>query len=638
MRIGIVTGMERGIAIAVAVLGCTVVGRAAEMRLTGPFGDRLDRMIQRHVETTDAELLADVFAGRTRENWWQTEFWGKYMHAAVPFARRTGSAKLRANIDAGVARVLAAQEPNGYIGNYDENANRAGGWDIWGMKYTLMGLMHHYDGTGDGRSLGAARRLCDYLIGEVGPKGRHAGPLYKKSGWGGLPSCSVLEPVVWLYRRTREPRYLQFAEEIVCQACTDPEGPRLLTQAKVPVADRRLASAPKQWTPKNWHQVRDLTKAYEMMSCYQGLVEYAEVSDRREFLDAAIQTAESIVRDEINLAGGAAAREIWYRGAQHQARHFAWQQETCVTTTWMRFCEKLLSVTDDPLWADQMERTFYNAYLAALNQAGDHFASYTPLSGYRSLGHWHCGMHTDCCNANGPRGYLSMLNGFVSATGDVFTINFYMSGNARARLTGSEGEAHFELHTFYPKLDTVKLWYRSRETRKFALRLRIPAFSIRTEVRINGKPIGEDVKAGRYLELRRAWQAGDKVELVFDMPVKMHRLGDYVAFTRGPVCLARDTRFGDDAIDDDVRVDLVTSDVLKEFKLVRPPTTDMFMALSVALPCGCHAENPDAGALPTTVHFTDFASAGNAWQPDNRYQVWLPIVVDIRDVPAIVGD
>ena len=621
----------------VALGALAVVGMAgadsAEMRLTGPFGDRLDCMIRNHVEATDAKLLADVFSGRAKEPWWQTEFWGKYMHSAVPFWKYTGSAKLKANIDAGVSRVLASQEGCGYIGNYLEDVRCARGWDVWGMKYTMLGLLHHYDGTGDARSLEAAKRLCDFLIGELGPGGRKNVPLFKTGSWGGLASCSVLETVVWLYNRTNEKRYMDFADYIVRQACSEPDGPQLLAQAGVPVADRRLASAPKEWTPRNWHQMRDLTKAYEMMSCYQGLLEYYEATGKGEYLDAAVKTAESIVATEINLAGGAAARELWYHGREQQVRHFSWQQETCVTITWMRLCAKLLAVTGDPKWADQMERTFYNAYLAALNINCDHFASYTPLAGYKGLGHWHCGMHTDCCNANGPRGYLSMLNAFVSATGDVFTVNFYMSGNARAKLSGGENDAHFEMHTFYPKLDTVNLWYRSRGERTFTLRLRIPAFSSRTSVKVNGKPADMPVAAGSYLDLRRKWSAGDKVELVFDMPVEMHRNGDYVAFTRGPICLARDTRFGDDAIDDDVRAGQITPDVFKSFALVRPPTTDMFMAMSAALPCGCHVENPDAGALPSTVHFTDFASAGNSWQPRDRYQVWLPTLVDIKDEP-----
>ena len=619
---------------AVAAIAFALAGRA-EMTVTGPFGDRLDRMIRNHVEATDAKFLAEIFHGRSKPGWWQTEFWGKYMHSAVPFWKRTGSASLKANIDAGIASVLAAQEADGYIGDYAPDRRCGDGWDVWGMKYTLLGLLHYYDGTGDVKSLDAAKRLCDYLIGRFGVGGSSPKPLVKTGSWGGLPSGSLLEPVVWLYVRTQDKRYLDFATEIVRQVGEDPDGPRLIAQADVPVADRRLASAPKNPRGRDaWYYIRQLTKAYEMMSCYQGLLEYYEATGRRDCLDASVKAAESIVKDEINLAGGAAARELWCHGARQQYRHFAWQQETCVITTWMRLCEKLLAVTGDPKWADQMEKTFYNAYLGALNRQGDRFASYTPLAGYRSDGHHHCELHTDCCNSNGPRGYLSVLNQCLTSTGDVITVNFYLSGNARVALDGVPGDVRLQMYTLYPKSDTVRFEYRSREASAFALRLRVPAYSARTAVKVNDRPVETPVTAGAYLTLRRTWQPADRVEIVFDMPVEMHRLGDYVAFTRGPVCLARDTRFGDGALDEDVAVGLVTPEVLKSFRTVRPPTTDMFMAVAAPLPCGCHAENPDAGDLPATVHFTDFASAGNSWQPCDRYQVWLPAVLDIRNEPA----
>ncbi len=41
--------------------------------------------------------------------------------------------------------MLASQEPSGYIGNYPDSLRCGEGWDVWGMKYTLMGLLHYYD-------------------------------------------------------------------------------------------------------------------------------------------------------------------------------------------------------------------------------------------------------------------------------------------------------------------------------------------------------------------------------------------------------------------------------------------------------------------------------------------------------------
>ena len=615
---------------AMVCLACTgiVCAAGAEVKLTGPFGERLDRLVRNHVTATDTKLLTDVFHERTKETWWQTEFWGKYMHAAVPLWKYSGSAALKAKLDEGLANLLAAQEPCGYLGNYPEPARyRSAGWDVWGAKYTLMGLLHYSDGTGDAKALEAAKRLCDYLIGEVGPNGRRGLPLRYTGCYGGLPSGSVLEPVVWLYTRTKEPRYLDFATCIVSELCDYEDGPQLVKQASVPVADRRFAKVTDR---RKWRPEVQLTKAYEFMSCYQGLIEYAEVTGKREYLDAAVKSAESIVATEVNLAGGAAAGEHWFRGADQQYRHISCQQETCVVTTWMRLCEKLLAVTGDPKWGDQLEKTFYNIYLGAMTRNADAFAAYTPLMGDRSLGHHHCKMHTDCCNANGPRGYLTVLNQFLTAKGDAATLNFYMSGHAKAKL-GDGGEVKFQLYTLYPKTDVAELWYRSRETRTFTLRLRIPAYSAKTVVKVNGEPVKDEVSAGGYFELRREWHETDKVEVRFDMPVVMHRLHDYVAFTRGPVCLARDTRFGDGALDEEIRANLVTAADLAAARVVRPPTTDMFMAVAIVLPSGYHTENPDAGVYPQTIHFTDYASAGNTWQPTDRYRVWLPELIPGRN-------
>lgn len=50
----------------------------------------------------------------------------------------------KANVERGVERVLESQEPCGYIGNYPNDLRFGEGWDVWGMKYTMMGLLHYY--------------------------------------------------------------------------------------------------------------------------------------------------------------------------------------------------------------------------------------------------------------------------------------------------------------------------------------------------------------------------------------------------------------------------------------------------------------------------------------------------------------
>ena len=375
-----------------------------DIRLDGYVGGRLRSCFENHVVKTDGVYLTDPYRWRTEKAYWQTEFWGKYMHAAAPFARApfarmTGDKRLAANIEAAVANLLPSQLPDGYLGNYCEEARCGRGWDVWGCKYTMLGLLFHYDLTGSKASLDAAARLCDYLRGVFGPGKKD---IVLSGQYKGMPSCSVLEPVVWLYKRTKHPEHLAFAKYIVSQMDEHPDGPHLIRDAGVPVAARTADAKP------GYEGQNPGLKAYEMMSCYQGLLEYYEVTGDRRCLDAAVKTAESIVATEVNICGGSTCVEHWYTGALRQNRPYMRQQETCVLTTWMRLCEKLLTLTGESRWADELEKTFYNAYLGALHPDGSKFATYSPLCGFRSFGQYHCKMHTNCCNANGPRGFVAV--------------------------------------------------------------------------------------------------------------------------------------------------------------------------------------------------------------------------------------
>ena len=248
-----------------------------ETKLKGYLGERLDKMIEGHVIGRDVDYITACFKEKTEtKGWWQTEFWGKYMHAAVPYICYTGSEKLAGNVKRGLETVLASQEPCGYIGNYVDELRCGEGWDVWGMKYTMMGLIHYADsveGEEKARTLDACRRLCDYVIGEIGPGGRRGRELWQTGNWSGYASSSILEPVMWLYNRTRERRYLDFAAFIV-KGMTEPaQGPRLLDKALdgVSVADR---NDPGYRRDGAWEYVCKYrrSKAYEMMSCYQGLL------------------------------------------------------------------------------------------------------------------------------------------------------------------------------------------------------------------------------------------------------------------------------------------------------------------------------------------------------------------------------
>lgn len=637
------------------------ISNIGDVALKGPLGHRLDLMIRNHVASTDVDYITAPFLAKTETNrWWQTEFWGKWMHSAVPLLAYRPDLDLLAKVRRGVARILASQESDGYIGNYPDALRCGEGWDVWGVKYTLMGLLHYHDlvkrlesgiapegaatpgadAPSADEALGAARRLCAWLARELGPGGRRGLELWQTGNWCGYASSSVLEPVVWLYRRTGDRATFDFASSIVKGLSVPESGPRLVDLALegVHVADRNghgnVAETDGAYVMKH-----NRWKAYEMMSCYQGMLDYAETAEAEglptavppeRLRAAAIAAARDIAAEEVNLAGGCASSEAWFHGARKQHLAYTRLQETCVTTTWMRLCEKLLDVTDDPFWADQIERTFHNAYLAAMKRDGSEFAGYTPLSGSRWHGQNHCYMHTDCCNANGPRGFLSYLRKFLAARGDVATLNFYASAIASATL-GDGRKVEFDCYSLYPRSGSARLVCRSSGA--FALRLRIPAHCASAKVSANGVTLG-GARPGSYFEVRREWNPGDIVEVEFDMPILAHVYAHHAAFTRGPLLLARDSRFNDGDLSEPFRPGALTdgSDCSSMFAPAVPPSDDFAACWSASLPLGAHAENPD-GALPAPVLFCDYASAGDAWRRDNYYRTWFPVELQPSEEP-----
>ena len=71
---------------------CDSLDNIGEVRLKGPLGDCLDRMVANHVAGTDPDYITAPFMEKTEtKGWWQTEFWGKWMHSAVPYLRYVGN-------------------------------------------------------------------------------------------------------------------------------------------------------------------------------------------------------------------------------------------------------------------------------------------------------------------------------------------------------------------------------------------------------------------------------------------------------------------------------------------------------------------------------------------------------------------
>lgn len=589
---------------------------ANRISLKGHIGERLDACIAHNVIDQDVDHLIAPFKQKTETERWQSEFLGKWMLGACKAYQYKKDAGLLKKISYAAQELMKTQLPNGYIGNYSEAAQLAQ-WDVWGRKYSLLALQAYYEISGDPKVIPACKKLADHLLKQVGPG---AADIIHIGNYKGMAAGSILEPIMFLYKHTGEARYLDFAKYIVGRWETT-EGPQLIGHAisGIPVA-KRFWPFPKA---KEW--ALGGHKSYEMMSCYVGLLELYKVTGNATYLSAVEMTAEDIMRNEMNIAGGASSTECWFDGARHQATPAFLSMETCVTFTWMQLCERLLDITGKVKYADQIENTAYNALQAAAKQHTMMFASYVPLEGFRRDGERQCGMDINCCKANGPRAF-TLLPGFAfHAAANRLTVNLYTE--SEAQLVVGSNIVSLAMQTGYPVTENISLTVNPEKESEFELALRIPAWSKKNSVSINGEPVQATLLPGAYLVLNRKWKKGDRVVLNLDLRGRMVMLGHHMALLRGPVVLARDSRFKDGFVDETIAIE---HDKDYYVPLIAMPEKPGFAWMAFTVNALTSIYNGDKESF-RKVHFTDFGSAGNSWDEHERYKIWLTKTIETAD-------
>ena len=585
------------------------VQKVGLVSMKGYVGQRYDDCLNRRVKPENLDTLISVYRNQDEEsNMWGSEFWGKWVQGAIGMYHFTHDTELKEIIQQAEDQLMECQLKNGYIGDYDEK-HQLKGWDVWGRKYTLLGLIKWYWETGDKNALKSATRLLDYTMTQVGP-GKKS--ILDCGEYVGMPPSSILEPTMFMYQITKQERYLDFAKYIA-EELNKPDGPQLITNANVPVALRRPLKPGDAWYGKKNGQ-----KAYEMMSCYVGLLELFRVTGDPDLLKSAEITWQHIVDEEINVCGSGASHECWYGGRALQTRVSALTMETCVTFTWMQFCERLLEFTGDPKYVDQIERTMYNALMASMKADGSQIVKYTPLEGYRQEGEHQCHIPINCCNANGPRAFAMIPRVMyrLPSKGRV-DVNLFIPSQATIEMGGQSIALSQE--TEYPLNGNVQITVNPQREASFTIGLRIPAWSQKTAVEVNGQKV-EGVRAGQYCLIERTWKAGDKISLTTDIKARLIEMNDMQAIERGPVVLARDTRFRDGYIDEACLIPTHDGNIVDLEPISAPK--DMWMAFRLTMPRGAY------NTETFVTNFCDFASAGNTWNQAERYRVWLPKIND----------
>lgn len=578
---------------------------------------------------------------------WRGEYWGKMMRGACFVWAYTRDRALYDILRTTVEDMLQSADADGRISSYGRD-HEFDSWDLWCRKYVLLGLQYFLE-ICDNPALGARItdsmcRQLEYIMARIGPAEEGKKPITSATrNWRGLNASSLLEPVVRLYNITGCPRYLDFAGYIVGEGATDVED--LFTLA---------------WQDELYPYQYPVTKAYEMISCFEGLLEYYRVTKEEKYRQAVLRFANKLLESDFTIIGSSGCtHELFDHSSVRQANttNGPIAQETCVTVTLMKFFWQLTLLTGDSRYVDAFETALYNAYFGALNTekavepdlAQEHpdwalealpFDSYSPLTaGTRGrkiggLQHMSDNHYYGCCACIGSAGSGLVPKMQLLQDREGLVVNLYIDGAVDTRTPGGQ-PLRLMTETAYPAEGVVTLRLGLAQPEDFALRLRIPAFSIDTALSLNGQPAAV---TGGYTTLARRWQDGDTLTLTLDMRTRALRPTPYghdilmtkvvwkhnymvpvfdwedplakrhIALLRGPLVLAQDARLCDP--DRPVRVAVDADGTVQ----ARRPAQD-------AAPFAHLLEMEVPLADGSFMRVTDYASAGKQWS--SRMAAWM---------------
>ena len=563
--------------------------------------------------------FVDFFRSHAAPQFALGEMWGKAVRSGCMFYRYTHDAELKSILDKTVADLLTTQDANGSISctPADKQPGSENG-DLWERKYVMLGLEEYYAHVDSSPAvLEALKRHADCIIAQVGhaPKREITDLGWSATNIGAEPchieSSTLLEPFMRLFNLTGEQRYLDFATYIVESGGTKHYN----------LIELACANTPPYLMSGHY------PKAYEMMSLFEGLVEYYRVTGDAKCRQAFLNLYNNIRTREITIIGnGGADRpfhpyvagEAWGNTASEQTNPaITRMMETCVGVSWMKFCSQVLRLTGDPTAMDEIEKYVYNGLLGAMKPSGDGFSYVNLLNGNKVVNYgwgWKFnGFYVTCCNLNGPMGLAYIPYVAVMEDGSGPVVNLYNAGSVNTRTPGGQ-PLHLTLDTEFPLSGKVVISISPEQKEKFTVKLRIPAWSKGTVLAVNGKRM--EVTAGTYAAITRKWSKGDTVELTFDMACRLvdaphgtDPAGDnFRAVVRGPIVLARDENI-DARYAEPVKVQ------------TRPDGTVDIRPVSPTLPA-----TKMEYLVPTDrgdIRMVDYASV-NGWE-GKRICTWLPL-------------
>ncbi|WP_288871030.1 glycoside hydrolase family 127 protein [uncultured Microbacterium sp.] len=489
----------------------------------------------------DLAVVGTLPEGRRGREFSDSEVY-KFLEALAWEIGRTDAAaddELERRFRALVARVAAAQEPDGYLNTMFGRPGQEARWTQLQWGHELYCLGHLFQAAvarvrtrpdADDGLIDIARRAADLVCDEFGADGRDAicGHAEVEAG--------LLE----LGRALGEQRYVDqaalFVERHGRGSLGEIEWGRAYFQDDVPVRDAEALRG---------HAVR---ANYLSAAATDVSIEF----DDSALLEALRRQWDRTVERRTYVTGG--------QGSHHQDEAFGedWElppdraySETCAGIGSIMFSWRLLLATGEGRYADLIERTLFNVVATSPGDDGRSFFyantlhqrtpgtpadpdATSPRASSSLRAPW---FEVSCCPPNVARTFASLAAYVATADDEGVQLHQYAPSSVRTRLADGTVVA-LDVSTGYPADGRVRITV--QEDARFTLTLRVPGWAEGALVRVLSGD-GESSEPARpgAVSVRRSYRAGDIVELELPIVPRVTSPHPMVDAVRGSVAIER---------------------------------------------------------------------------------------------------
>lgn len=486
---------------------------------------------------------------------------GHYLSAVSLMYAQTGEPEFKARSDYIVAELAACQKArgDGYVAGFTRKRGDIvedgkvlfsewqagdirvapfytnGCWvPLYNFHKTFAGLFDAHRYCANDQALQVAKGLAAYIDGVFARLSDEQVQHILDCEHGGIN-----EALAELYSRTGEPRWLALAERIRHRKVLDP-----LSRGEDDLDDL--------------HANTQIPKII-------GLARLYELTGKPAHAVAASFFWRDVTGQRSYVIGGNADRETFPR-ARSISRYITEQTcESCNTYNMLKLTRHLYGWAPDAAYFDYYERAHFNHILAQHHPRTGMFAYMVPLMSGSKRGFSTPFDDFWCCVGTGMESHSKHGDSIYWRGRDHLLVNLFIPST----LSWKEKGARFELETAYPFADRIAFKVTETDGTPFSIGLRIPAWCATPQLSLNGARQTITAEHG-YAVLSRAWKAGDRIELVLPMQLRVEPTPDdpdTIALLHGPLVLAADLSPADKPFDG-VEPALVSADVTGGFRPV----------------------------------------------------------------------